>query len=1256
MIVSAIVLLTSCNLKFDIYVNNVAFTSSAKTMFVGETATLEVNIYPADATNKVLHFSTSDMGVAAVTQEGVVTAVGAGTAVITVLADDGGFKDNCTITVKPILVPVTGIKWTLWDSPKGAMQLKKGDTATLGVTLLPDNASDIRVFWTSANSDIASVDDKGHVTAVAVGATTVIASTVDGGFTATCEVTVSENVAGVTLSETSIALKETEQKLLFATVAPEDASNKTVVWTSSDEEVASVAFGVVLARKAGHCVVTAATADGNYSASCEVDVTCPVHGVDLNEHSAVIKEGESLALVAAVYPERASNKTVAWSSSDAGIAAVDNNGVVSALKVGKAVITVTADDNASIVATCEINVISPVSAIAIRPEKLDMYKGDDMTLSVEFTPADASNTEVNWRSADSSVATVSAYGVVHGVSAGSADIYAISKDGGNMAVCHVNVYDHVSGVELYSEGKRVGEGEQLKAYVNSQVAIDVVLQPQATILNKNVIWTSSDNAVLARFEGDSYFTARSAGVAVLTATAEDGGSKASCTVRVGEHVTSVEVSPASITENFFVGDSKVLSAKVLPDASLDKTVKWSSEDESKVSVTDNGDGTARITAKAKGSVYVYAVSVDGAVAGKCQVLISSRIDGVDIYNQNNELMTGKTVVVPVGAGETLHTVVTPDDVPDKSVKWSSSNTDAAVVSDSGVVSAKGAGVAVITATTNLGGEKASVTYDVRPNAASIRLSKTTASLTKGSKLSLTATVLPENAFDKNVTWTSSNETVAKVSDKGEITAIKSGNVQITVTSVAVPSVKAVCAVSVNTPVTGISLSPLAKTLVVGDTFNLEAHILPADADNQNVKWVSSAPEVVSVSNQGAVRALAAGAATVTVSSEENPSVKKSCTIKVEDKAVLVTSVSLDKPSLKLDINGTAQLTATVLPNDATNKTVAWTSSNSDIVKVSAAGLVTAVKPGNAVVTATSTDGSNKSAQCAVTVNEPYVPVDIVRLDRSSASLGTGQTLQLTATVLPANATDKSVSWESSNTAIATVSQAGLVTGKAKGTATITAKSTADPKVYASCTVTVTEYVEVTSVTLYCNGAPATNMTIHPGDVVEFEAVVGPENATNKEVEWIRNQTQCATAAFNGNRCTVTAVGYASGQLNLKAKSLDNGKGSQQLIITVTPISLTSLGLNLTKTSAKVGDKIQLVPIYTPENVSKKSVTFKSSDASVASVDSSTGLVSCLKAGETTITATWTDGSTTKTATCTIKVFDPNVGEGGAEHIGFDPWN
>ena len=339
MIVSAIALLTSCNLKFDIYVNNVAFTSSAKTMFVGETAALEVNIYPADATNKLLHFSCSDHAVASVTQEGVVTALAPGQAVITVLTDDNGYKDICTITVKSILVPVTGIKWTLWDSAKGAMQLKKGDTATLGVTLLPENASDTRLIWTSANAGVASVDDRGRITAAAVGTTTVVATSADGGFTATCEVTVSENVAGVTLSETSITLKETEQKLLFATVAPEDASNKTVVWTSSDEEVASVAFGVVLARKAGSCIITAATADGNYSAACEVTVTCPVHGIDMSEHSAIVKEGETLALTATVFPDRASNKAITWSSSDSAVAAVDNDGTVSALKVGKAVIT-----------------------------------------------------------------------------------------------------------------------------------------------------------------------------------------------------------------------------------------------------------------------------------------------------------------------------------------------------------------------------------------------------------------------------------------------------------------------------------------------------------------------------------------------------------------------------------------------------------------------------------------------------------------------------------------------------------------------------------------------------------------------------------------------------------------------------------------------------------------------------------------------------------------------------------------------------
>ena len=172
-------------------------------------------------------------------------------------------------------------------------------------------------------------------------------------------------------------------------------------------------------------------------------------------------------------------------------------------------------------------------------------------------------------------------------------------------------------------------------------------------------------------------------------------------------------------------------------------------------------------------------------------------------------------------------------------------------------------------------------------------------------------------------------------------------------------------------------------------------------------------------------------------------------------AIMATSVTLNQTEATLTAAGaTVQLTATVLPENASNKSVTWSSSNENVATVSATGLVTAVANGTATITATAADGSGKKATCAVTVNIP-VPATSVTLNQTEATLtAAGATVQLTATVLPENASNKNVTWSSSNESVATVSETGLVTAVANGTATITATAADGTNKTATCVVTV----------------------------------------------------------------------------------------------------------------------------------------------------------------------------------------------------------
>ena len=247
-------------------------------------------------------------------------------------------------------------------------------------------------------------------------------------------------------------------------------------------------------------------------------------------------------------------------------------------------------------------------------------------------------------------------------------------------------------------------------------------------------------------------------------------------------------------------------------------------------------------------------------------------------------------------------------------------------------------------------------------------------------------------------------------------------------------------------VTGVSLSQTEVTLAVGGTLTLTATFIP-DYAVSKVTWSSSDEAVATVNESGVVTAKAEGTATITVSSIDG-TVTATCAITV---GVPVTGVSLSQTSAKLHSGETLALTATVSPANATNKRVTWSSSNQDVATVDENGVVTAKTEGTATITATTADGGKK-ATCTVTVS--YVLVTGVSLSQTSAAIEVGETLKLTATIAPENASYKGVTWSSSNETIATVAD-GVVTGKTAGMTTIKV-TTVDGKKTATCKITVND--------------------------------------------------------------------------------------------------------------------------------------------------------------------------------------------------------
>ncbi len=241
---------------------------------------------------------------------------------------------------------------------KTELEITEGDNATLVATVLPENADNKNVIWSSSNAEIATVED-GVVTAIKEGETTITAKTEDGGKTAECKVTVKAKVypvESVSLDKTTAEITEGETLTLIATIKPDNATNKNVIWSSSNEEIATVEDGVVTAVKEGEVTITAKAGDKEASCSITVEAT-PVSSIELDKTSASLKVGETITLTATIKPDNATNKKVIWSSSNAEIAKVED-GVVTAIKEGEATITAKTEDGGK-TATCTISAYQP---------------------------------------------------------------------------------------------------------------------------------------------------------------------------------------------------------------------------------------------------------------------------------------------------------------------------------------------------------------------------------------------------------------------------------------------------------------------------------------------------------------------------------------------------------------------------------------------------------------------------------------------------------------------------------------------------------------------------------------------------------------------------------------------------------------------------------------------------------------------------------------------------------------------------------
>ncbi len=674
-----------------------------------------------------------------------------------------------------------------------------------------------------------------------------------------------------------------------------------------------------------------------------------------------------------------------------------------------------------------------VGGVRLDTSEISLHTGKTRQLKATVIPDYATNKSVVWSTSTSNVATVDQNGVVRGVGNGTCEISVETVEGARRAYCIVHVTVPVTGVSLAEQTASV--------YTTKTVKLNATVYP-SNATDKSLTWSSSNTDVATVNAKTGVITGVGKGEAIITVKTNDGGYHASCVVSVFKKIEVTGISLNLDSRALYVGGTVQLKATIEPTTATFPQVTWKSDNPAVATVDQFG----LVRAVGVGTTYISAASDDNPfIVKKCKITSSIQVTGVKLNTDNAELYETATKM--------LKATVSPSNATNKGVIWSSSNPSVASVNVDGVVTAMSQGTAVITCTTKDSNKTAKCTVKVLKTIKSTSVSLDSRSLTisDGTSAKLTATIRPSNVSITSLNWKTSDKKVAKVASDGTIKAVGPGKCTITITTKDTGK-KATCKVTVvETPVKRVKLSRTDLSLTIGKTYKLKATTVPSYATNQKVTWKTSNKKIVRVSQNGKIRAVAAGTATITVVTEDGNK-KATCTVTV--KRPKIKSLTPEKDTIELGLGAKEKIVLIPSPAAASTKKVKFTSSNPGVAKVNSKGVVTGVGEGTAIITAKPTDGGG-GKEALIVIKVMRKDVVGIKLDRSLMTLTSGTTTKLTATILPADATVQGVTWASSNTNVATVDQKGNVKAVGVGTCRITVTSN-DPynSAKATCWVTV----------------------------------------------------------------------------------------------------------------------------------------------------------------------------------------------------------
>ena len=497
------------------------------------------------------------------------------------------------------------------------VSVNKAKSTKLEYTILPENAGIKELEWSSENPEVATIDANGIVTGKEIGQTVITAKTKDGtDITASTTCTVLPFVETMTFAEPSVSIVKTKDKTIKLTLEPVEA-NKQMVWTSSDESVATVAQNmnavypleaIVVAHKVGKATIKAEAQDGSgVSAACEVEVT-PLMASDISLQTAFVVKTIPTQLEANVSPAETDNKKLKWESLTPDIATVTEDGIMTGLKMGTAKVKAETTDGSNLSVVFEVQITGlPVSTISL-PAESSIIKTESMKLEYSILPLVSDNQKLKWSSNATDIASVDeSTGVITAHKVGDAVITATSTDGSGISA---STTIHVTPLKV----SQIEISKEISLLRSLSKQIEVNIAPELAD-NKTLKWTS-DNENIATVNQEGVVKGVNVGSANITATTTDG-TELSATCKVTVKPVTIELSTNTI--NLQKGSEYVeQTATILPENYEHKDVVWTTSGNGVASVDKNG----HITANKPGvDTLRCSLSYDSHIYSECRVIV-----------------------------------------------------------------------------------------------------------------------------------------------------------------------------------------------------------------------------------------------------------------------------------------------------------------------------------------------------------------------------------------------------------------------------------------------------------------------------------------------------------------------------------------------------------------------------------------------------------------------------------------------------------